>query len=108
MTRVLVLLAATAVLVLGLAVGQASGGSGTTVKSSNFKFAPKTVTIKKGGKVTWQNVNGTHTVTFKNGSFDKTISGHQSVSKRFKRSGTFRYVCTLHIRQGMKGKVVVK
>lgn len=108
MRRVLVLLAATAVLVFGLAVGQASGGGGKTVTSSNFKFAPKTVTIKKGGKVTWQNVKGTHTVTFKNGSFNKTISGHKSVSRRFTHSGTYRYVCTLHIRQGMKGKVIVK
>jgi plastocyanin len=107
MKRVLVLLAATAVLVLGLAVGTASGGSGKTVKASNFKFSPKTITINKGGRVTWQNVEGTHTVTFKNGSYDKTISGHKSVSRRFTHSGTYRYVCTLHIRQGMKGKVVV-
>lgn len=106
MRRVMVLLATT-VLALGLAVGHAFGG-GKSVKADNFDFEPKRVTIQRGDKVTWKNVEGRHTVTFRKGSFDKTISGDERVSKRFKRKGTFRYFCRFHIAQGMKGKVIVK
>ena len=106
MRRVLVSLAATA-LVLGLAAGQALGGN-KTVRADNFDFEAKRVTIQAGDKVTWKNVEGRHTVTLRNGSFDKTISGNERVSKKFKREGTFRYYCRFHLAQKMKGKVVVK
>jgi plastocyanin len=106
MRKVLILLAAT-MLALGLAVGSASGG-GRTVKAENFDFKPKTVTIAKGDKVTWKNVEGRHSVTLKNGTFDKVISGDETVSRKFKHSGTFRYYCRFHKALGMRGKVVVE
>jgi plastocyanin len=106
MRRFLVLLTATTI-ALGLAVGSALGG-GETVKAKNFKFAAKKVTIQKGDKVTWKNVEGRHTVTFRNGSFDKALSGSKRVSKKFNRTGTFRYYCRPHKSLGMKGKVVVE
>jgi plastocyanin len=95
-----------AALALGLVVGQASGG-GTTVKAVNFDFKPKTVTIQKGGRVIWKNRAGKHTVTFKTGTYDKVISGDEQVSRRFRRTGTFRYFCRFHRQQGMRGKVIV-
>ena len=106
MRKVLILLTMTA-LVLGLAVGSASGG-GRTVKAENFDFKPKTVTIQKGDKVTWKAIEGRHSVTLKNGTFDKVISGDKTVLRKFQRSGTFRYYCRFHKAQGMRGKVVVE
>jgi plastocyanin len=106
MRSVLVLLATTA-LVLALVVGTASGG-GKTVTADNYDFKPRAVTIQKGRTVTWKNVQGVHTVTLKNGTYDKTISGDEKVSKRFKRRGTFRYICRFHKVQDMRGKVIVE
>jgi plastocyanin len=106
MRKVLILLTMS-MLALGLAVGSASGG-GRSVKAENFDFDAKTVTVQKGDKVTWKNVEGRHTVTLKNGTFDKVISGDQTVSRKFKHSGTFRYYCRFHKSQGMRGKVIVE
>ena len=63
-----------ATLALGVSVAQAGGG---TVKASNYKFAPKALTITKGSKVTWKWVNGRHTVTFVKGSFNKALNKTQ-------------------------------
>jgi plastocyanin len=91
-----------------LAIGVSSAG-GSRVKASDFKFRPGTITIQRGQAVTWKQVQGRHTVTFKKGSFDKLLSGsHPSVSRRFKTRGTFRYYCRFHRSLGMTGKVVVK
>ena len=102
-----VLILTTTMVAVGLAVGYASG-SGRTVKADNFDFEPKKVTIEEGDKVTWRNVEGKHSVTLKNGTFDKVITGDQTVSKKFKHSGTFRYYCRFHKGLGMRGKVVVQ
>jgi len=106
MRKLMTLLAATA-LVLVLAVAYASAAS-EPVKSKNFAFGPKNVTISKGDKVVWKNVAGSHTVTFNNGSYDKSISGDDRVSRKFTKTGTFRYFCRPHKALGMKGKVVVE
>jgi plastocyanin len=64
----------------------------------------RTITIQKGQKVTWKRVKGRHTVTLKNGSFDKVLSrGHPSRALRFTKRGTFRYYCRFHRSLGMKG-----
>jgi plastocyanin len=95
-----------AALALGVAVAHAGGG---TVNASNYKFAPKALTITKGSKVTWKWVNGRHTVTFVKGSFDKALNKtHPSASRTFKHRGTYRYYCAFHRSLGMKGKIVVQ
>ena len=106
MRKLLTLLAVTALMV-GLAVAYASAAS-ETVKVKNYSFGPKTVTISKGDKVIWKNKAGSHTVTFNNGSFDKSISGDDRVSRKFTQRGTYRYYCRPHKSLGMKGKVVVE
>jgi plastocyanin len=84
-------------------------GAGKTVKAKNFEFVAKTVTIQRGDKVTWKDVGGRHTVTFKTLSFDKTISANRpTVSKTFRQRGTFRYFCRFHRSFGMTGKVIVQ
>ena len=95
-----------ATLALGVGVAQAGGG---TVKASGVSFNPKTITIQKGQKVTWKWVNGSHTVTFVKGSYDKTLNkGNPTRSRTFKNAGTFKYYCRFHRSLGMTGKVVVQ
>src|SRR5262245_32763929 len=105
--RKLLMVGAAGALSLALAGGSAGASGGPTVSANNFSFAPKTVHIGVGQTVKWNDVEGTHTVTFKNSKYDKTISPGDVVSRKFKKAGTFKYVCTFHIAQGMKGKVVV-
>ena len=95
-----------ATLALGVSVAQAGGG---TVKASNYKFAPKALTITKGSKVTWKWVNGSHTVTFVKGSYDKSLSkANPTRSRTFKHRGTYKYYCKFHRSLGMTGKIVVE
>jgi plastocyanin len=95
-----------ATLALGVGVAQAGGG---TVKASNYKFTPKTLTITKGSKVTWKWVNGSHTVTFVKGSYDKSLNkANPTRSRIFKNAGTYKYYCKFHRSLGMTGKIVVQ
>jgi plastocyanin len=100
---------ATLAVALAFTTGVASAGGGNRVRAVNFAFKPHTITIQKGQRVTWKRAAGRHTVTFKKGSFDKTLSrNHRRVSRRFHHRGTFRYFCRFHRSLGMTGKVVVK
>jgi len=93
---------------LALVVGVASAG-GDRVRANNFNFKPRTVTIQKGQRVVWKRAEGRHTVTFRNGSYDKSLNrAHPRRARRFRKRGTFRYYCRFHLSQGMKGKVVVQ
>ncbi|HEX3562370.1 MAG TPA: plastocyanin/azurin family copper-binding protein [Solirubrobacterales bacterium] len=95
-----------ATMALGVGVAQAGGGN---VNASNYKFTPKTITITKGSKVTWHWVNGSHTVTFVKGSFDKSLNRANPTRARiFKTPGTYKYYCSFHRSLGMTGSVVVK
>jgi plastocyanin len=95
-----------ATLVLGVGVAQAGGG---TVSASNYSFKPKTITISKGQTVTWKWVQGSHTVTFVKGTYDKTLNkANPKRTRTFKRVGTFKYYCRFHRTLGMTGKVVVQ
>ncbi|MEI6882446.1 MAG: plastocyanin/azurin family copper-binding protein [Bacteroidota bacterium] len=100
-------------LLAGLAVWVPGAGAGSptraTVVIKDFSYTPATVTIKKGGTVTWvwrgnidHNVNG--------GSFRSPMLGNnkpKSWYKKFTRTGTFAYYCDPH-KSFMKGKVVVR
>ncbi len=97
----------TAALALALSGGLAGAARGPTVEAAGVTFSPKTIKIGQGEKVTWKNVEGSHTVTFKTIDFDKKLKGNDKISKTFKDTGTFKYICTPHKAEGMKGKVVV-
>src|SRR4051794_39667715 len=110
MRKVLILITTT-VVALGLVAASAGAGGAApkVVKAVNFEFKPKNLTIAKGTKVTWKNVSGKHTVTFKTLNYDKTISAnHKTVSKTFRQKGTFRYICRFHKSLGMTGKIIVQ
>lgn len=84
-----------------------SGSAGTPVGIANFAFNPASVTIAKGGVVTWANADtATHTVTFDAGPDCGRVAQGAVVSRTFDTSGTFTYHCTIH--STMKGTVVVQ
>jgi plastocyanin len=104
-TRIATVLAVAAILVVAVpTVLAASRG----VSIRDFAFAPKTVEIRVGDRVTWTNRDSVeHTATARNGSFDTGLLGEgESRSIRFNVAGTYRYVCTPH--PSMTGTVVVR
>ena len=97
--------------------GTATGSASVTMKQSDdgygyavFSFAPASVTITKGGTVTWTNEAGTtaHNVTFSSAGAPSNVANFTSgsTSRTFNQTGTFSYQCTNH--QGMTGTVTVQ
>lgn len=87
----------------------ATAAGSVTVVVKNIDFTPHRVRIAAGGRVVWRfadryTAHNVHSVGRKRfrSSADKR-SGTYAV--RFRRAGTYRYVCTIHY--GMKGRVVV-
>ena len=113
--RRVVLGATVAALAIAVVGAQASAGDGASkhrgkkVTATNFEFTPPTISVSAGSKVTWVATKGDHTVTFKDGGLDQEISadGTTTTSRKFKRPGTYKYVCRFRKDKHMKGKVVV-
>ena len=105
------LAAAAAVVAIGagVAVGPAQAGSTKTVSVKNNAFSPTTVSIKKGGKVTWKWTQGgvPHNVTPASGAAGSATSSKKgfTFTKTFSKAGTFKYVCTIHSNMKMTVKV---
>ncbi len=87
-----------------------SGAASKTVTLKNIAFSPKKLSVHKGTKVTFAFRDGstTHNVTSTGKKRFKTVSNRSSgsVSRTFKRAGTYTYACTLH--PGMTGRIVVR
>lgn len=89
------------------------GGGGilpaaNTVSIAGMAFAPTSLTVKVGTKVTWTNNDGyAHTVTSNDGtSFDSgNLASGASFSYTPTKTGTFDYHCTIH--SGMAGTLIV-
>lgn len=103
----------------------ASSSSATVKMTDQNKFDPDSVTISKGGTVTWQNASSTvHTATFDPSKvankqdvslpsgvqpFDSgLIQAGQSWSHTFTDAGTYHYTCIPHESVGMHGTVIVQ
>ena len=91
------------------AANAASGASGSSVTISDFKFAPASLAVKSGAKVTVTNDDSTaHTATandgdsFDTGALDAGSSQTISVSK----PGSYAYHCSIH--SFMTGTIVVR
>ena len=72
-------------------------------------FSPSSVTITKGGTVTWSNDAGiAHSVTFTTQGSPASISAFSSGSnsRTFDTVGTYEYHCSIHA--GMSGTVKVQ
>ncbi|WP_405163450.1 cupredoxin family copper-binding protein [Nocardia sp. NBC_01499] len=87
---------------------QAAAPAGpNAVNIDNFAFAPATLTVKAGTKVTWANRDEEpHTVAATDGSFHSPGLGTGATySFTFAKAGTFAYICSIH--PFMKATVVV-
>jgi plastocyanin len=94
--------------------GGGGGGKAAEVTLKNIQFEPASVTVSKGGKVTWTNDDTVgHDVTktggpgpaFKSGDSGGMAQG-DTFSQTFTTPGKVQYVCTVHA--NMKGTVTVK
>lgn len=107
------------------ASGGQSAGATTVNMTDQNKFDPDTVTISKGGTVTWKNGSSTvHSATFDPSKvankadvalpdgvqpFDSgLLQAGQSWSHTFTDAGTYKYTCIPHESLGMHGTVIVK
>jgi|ERR1039458_1684791 plastocyanin len=68
------------------------------LKNGTYAFQPKTITVKVGTTVTWNNTTGTqHTVTTNNPKFGiSLLNPHHKGKLTFKKVGTFKYMCSFH------------
>lgn len=92
----------------GSTLSSAPKGAGTVVKLQNIQFSPKTIKVKVGKQIQWQNFdNVDHNVTALSGaSFKSKDFGHSGTfSFTPSKPGTIKYTCTLH--PGMDGEIVV-
>jgi len=109
--RTLAIPAALALSAAAIVPAAASGGAGAaashTVTLHEIRFHPASLTIKRGEKVTWvwRDSPTEHNVTFSGFHSHTQASGSYTV--RFTRRGTFNYHCTIHVAEGMRGKIVV-
>ena len=86
-----------------------------TIKGSNFKFEPSTITVNKGDtvKVTFENVGGFHDWVLEEFNVrTKQIGNGTTETVQFvaDRTGSFEYYCSVgsHRQMGMKGTLIVK
>jgi len=105
MKKFLIAAALVALTVPAVAGSEPAERAGAKVGAYNNYFAPKKITVGRGTKVTWVIRQGVHNIRG-GGTNSPTLSKGRTYSKKYKRRGTFGYVCTLH--PGMKGKVVVR
>jgi plastocyanin len=85
--------------------GHAAGVHSVVLK--NIRFHPGTLSIKRGDTVSWlwEDKGNEHNVT--GSGFKSRTMTKGSFSVRFTKSGTFNYHCTIHVSEGMRGKIVV-
>jgi plastocyanin len=90
------------------ASAQDRAASGAEVKIDNFSFAPGTVTVPLGTKVTWTNRDDIpHTVASPDRLFkSKVMDTDESYSFTFATPGEYAYFCSLH--PHMTGTIVVE
>lgn len=86
-------------------VAPPKAASDVTIK--NFNFGPA-ITVAAGSTVTWHNSDGEpHTVVSADGLFrSAALDTGETFSFKFTKTGTFKYVCTIHPR--MVSTVTVK
>jgi plastocyanin len=79
-----------------------------TVDIRSFKFKPRSIAVKEGGRVKWVNSDAAaHTATADDRSFDtQTIDKGKARMVAFTTAGTFPYHCDFH--PFMKGTIVVR
>ena len=93
-----------------LAAVPANAGSVRVVTLKDIDIRPATVRVARGDTVEWRFRDGrvAHDVTSRGRPrFRSSVTKQSGTHRvRFRRGGTYRYVCTLH--PSMRGKVVVR
>ena len=86
----------------------AAGDSTSQVVVKNFSFSPMTLTVARGARVTWKNLDGEpHLVVGIDGKFrSQALDQNDTYTLKFDTPGTYRYICTIHPQ--MKGVIVAK
>ena len=79
-----------------------------TVTIKNFDYSPMMLSISAGETVTWKNLDGEpHTVVSTDGLFrSQALDQNDSYRFTFDKSGTFRYICSIH--PNMRATITVK
>lgn len=82
--------------------------SETQVTIDNFSFAPPTLTVTAGTRVTWTNHDDIpHNVVHTDLKFkSKALDTNDSFSYDFTEPGTYEYFCSLHPK--MTAKIIVE
>lgn len=86
-----------------------------TIRGDGTRWRPSSVDIARGDRVRWRAVLGNHNVRAWGGNWTyfRTIDQGESVARRFRTRGTFRFFCTIHGDvvagqcSGMCGRVLV-
>lgn len=99
------------------------GAGGATVQVADSMFEPKTITVKVGDKVVWEQTGqAPHNVKADDGSFDSNpdcsasnsgqcMGSGDTFERAFDTAGTIKYHCVIHGGPGgagMAGEVVVE
>lgn len=81
--------------------------STATVDISDFAFVPDTITIKRGGTVTWiQKDSVPHTVAIEGIPESPSLNQGDTWSYTLDKTGSYKYICSIH--PSMEGKIIVK
>ena len=104
-TTTLLLALALCVVAIGAAGATTPSAKSGKVTIKDFKFSPKTLTVKAGSKITVKNSDSTtHTFTADKGAFNSgDIDGGSSATVTVKKPGTYAYHCNIH--NYMKGTI---
>lgn len=84
---------------------------GAAGNGGNRAYEPPALAVDPGTTVVWEwtGAGGAHNVVSESGAFGSelvTESGH-TFERRFDDAGVYKYHCTPHLRNGMKGVVAV-
>jgi plastocyanin len=93
------LLAAVVVVVLLVALSTAAF-AGAVIRTDGQTWSPARIRVDRGTRVVWRATTGSHNVWSYGGNWDFfqaiSRSGDPTASKVFRRTGTFRFFCSLH------------
>jgi plastocyanin len=96
LVKLVAVLAVTLMLVAGVALG-ATRQVGVKKSRGDYRFTPSSLRISKGDRVRWT-WRGRDAHNVKGPGFQSRTARSLTYSRRFRRTGTYRIVCTIHAR----------
>ena len=75
-------------------------------RNANYRFSPRRLRVRRGQRVRWSwNSNAPHNVVFRGLRKRSRTASQGRFTLRFRRRGSYRYLCTVH---DFRGKIVVR